>query len=266
MQKILIIGKNSFLAKNFILYCKKKIKFKAISHKDIKKQNFINYTYIVNFALPLKKYNRKLIDKDNLDLKLAKKIISDKSKAVFVFLSSRKVYKPDKNIKETSKVKPFDIYGKNKLETENKLKQILKSNYLILRISNIIGKINKDKEKSNYNFIDNYFFYKKLKKKIITHNDFKDFISIEDFSKSLFLLINKRAQGVFNISLGRKIYLKDLIYWLDKNFYKNFTFKSKNKKLSFYLNNEKLMRKIKFKPTLFRLKKYIKLELNNVKN
>lgn len=257
MQEILIIGKNSFLAKNFIFFCKKKIKFKAISHKEINKQNFIKFSYIINFAFPGKKYKKNLKEKDNLDLKLANKIIRDKSKAIFVFLSSRKVYRPDNNIKEKSKFEPVDIYGRNKLKTEIKLKLILKSSYLILRISNVIGKPNKNKIKENYNFIDNYLNYKKSNKKVITNNNFKDFISVDDFSKSLFLLIKKKSRGTFNISLGKKIFIKDLIYMLDKKFYKNFIFKQGKKKLSFYLNNNKLMRKIGFVPTLLRLKKYI---------
>ena len=257
MREILIIGKNSFLAKNFIIFCKKKIKYKAISHKEIKKQNFIKFSYIINFALPGKKYKKILKEKDNLDLKLAKKIVRDKSKAIFVFLSSRKVYRPDKNIKEKSKLEPVDIYGRNKLKTEIKLKFILRDNYLILRISNVIGKVINNKIKENYNFIDNYFNYKKLNKKIITNNNFKDFISVDDFSKSLFLLMNKKAKGTFNISLGKKIFVKDLIYLLDKTFYKNFIFKKGEKKLSFYLNNNKLKRKIRFVPTLPGLKKYI---------
>lgn len=261
MQKILIIGKNSFLAKNFILYCKNKIKYEATSHKHVYKYNFVNFSHIINFAIPFNKYQKKIKDKHNFDLKLAKKVSTDKSKAIFVFLSSRKVYKPDKNIKETSQIEPIDSYGKNKLQTEIKLKSILQTNFLILRISNVIGKVNKNKKKYSYNFIDNYFYYKKLKKKIVAYNDFKDFISIEDFSKSLFLLIKKRAKGTFNISIGKKVFVKDLIYWLDKDVFNKFIFKPANKRLCFYLNNFKLFKKIGFSPTLPNLKKYINTRL-----
>ena len=262
MQKILIIGKNSFLAKNFILYCRKKIIFKAISHRDFKKEDFKKYSYIINFAICNKKYRKSNIDdKYNFDLILAKKIISEKSYATYVFLSSRKVYKADKNIKETSTLGPIDIYGANKLKTEKKIMSFLNFKYLILRVSNVIGI---PKKKKTNNFIDNYFSYKKKNmKNIKVSNDFKDFITVDDFSKSLFLLIKKKSSGVFNISLGKKIYIKDLLYWLNEKFYKNFIFESTNLTTSFYLNNFKLTKKINFKPSLSGLKKYVK---NNLKN
>ena len=102
-------------------------------------------------------------------------------------------------------------------------------------------------------------------KNIKVTNDFKDFISVDDFSKSLFLLIKKKSLGIFNISLGKKIYIKDLLYLLNKKFYKNFIFESTDVTSSFYLNNLKLAKKINFKPSLSRLKKYIKYKLKNKK-
>ena len=46
------------------------------------------------------------------------------------------------DIKEKSKLNPICNYSKNKLITEKKIKNILPNRYLILRVSNIIGKKN----------------------------------------------------------------------------------------------------------------------------
>ena len=46
-------------------------------------------------------------------------------------------------------------------------------------------------------------------------NIYKDFISNRKFSEILRKLLNINAHGVFNISIGEKIFLKDLVNWLN---------------------------------------------------
>ena len=41
----------------------------------------------------------------------------------FIFMNTRKIYKPKINISEKSKIKPIDQYAKNKIKTENYLKK-----------------------------------------------------------------------------------------------------------------------------------------------
>ena len=77
---------------------------------------------------------------------------------------------------------------------------------------------------------------------------FKDFISISKFNQIIYELIKKDSFGIFNISLGKKIYINQLIAWL--NFYNTKKIKviiPKNSfnNDSFTLNNNKLMKKIK---------------------
>ena len=64
--------------------------------------------------------------------------------------------------------------------------------------------------------------------------------------------------GIYNVSIGQKVYLKDLVVWLNKyNKKKPKKIKKIEKKNeSFYLNNQKLMSKIKLKNSLKDLKKY----------
>ncbi len=71
------------------------------------------------------------------------------------------------------------------------------------------------------------------------------------------MIIKKDLRGTYNISIGRKIYLNQIISWLNKYNKKRFkiiNFNSK-KNENFYLNNNKLKSKIKIKNSLFELKK-----------
>ena len=45
-----------------------------------------------------------------------------------------------KNLTENSNTRPLTNYSKNKLISESKIKEIINNKYLILRISNLIGK------------------------------------------------------------------------------------------------------------------------------
>ena len=44
---------------------------------------------------------------------------------------------------------------------------------------------------------------------------YKDFISIKKFNQIVFELVKKNLSGPFNVSLGKKIYIKQLIEWLN---------------------------------------------------
>ena len=91
---------------------------------------------------------------------------------------------------------------------------------------------------------------------------FKDFITINQLSKIFELILKKKLNGIFNVSLGQKIYIKEIIKWLNhKNPNKEkFICMNENKnildKYSFTLSNLKLYKKIKYKPTKKDLKTF----------
>ncbi len=256
MRKILIIGKRGFIGNNLSSYLKKFFKvsykrFKDLNKNSLKTQDF---DYIINTSINKhyvkKKYNYKF---DN-DLKISN--LFNNKKTTYIFLSSRKVYKPNINIKENSKLLPKSNYAKNKLITEQRLKEKWNKNLVILRISNVIGDKNKIRKIHN-TFID--IFFDNLKKGFTLDNqkDFKDFISIDKFCEIIKNVIKKDLKGIFNVSLGRKVYLNDLISWLNKFNTKAYKIKNKNfEDDCFFLNNRKLMSKIKIKNSILELKKY----------
>mgnify|MGYP001444589910 FL=1 len=113
-----------------------------------------------------------------------------------------------------------------------------------------IKKFNNKKRKLYKTFID--FFLENTKKGIIIKNDkiYKDFLSIYKFCEIVEKLIKVRAFGTYNISLGKKVYLDKLVKWLNefnKHKHKLKEMPNNYKKQSFYLNNDKLMKKINIK-------------------
>jgi dTDP-4-dehydrorhamnose reductase len=258
-KKILIIGLKGLIGSNLFNYFKiKKIKVYHLSFESfLKNQNkYINkFEIIINCTSNQKFIKNQYQDRNDNDLIIAKKILHSKTK--LVMLSTRKVYKAKFDINELDKKKPNCNYSKNKLISETSVRKILVNKVLILRISNIISYPNKNKRKLHNTFSD--IFFEMAKKGFIYKNDraYKDFISINKFNQIVLELIKKNSFGLFNVSLGKKIYINQLITWL--NFYNSKKIKIINPKNSFNndsftLNNKKLMRKIKIKNDIMDLK------------
>ena len=251
-KKILIIGQKGLIGSNLFKYFKtKKIKVYSLSFESfIKNQNknINKYDIIINCTSNQKFIENQYQTRNDNDLIIANKIIYSKTK--LVMLSTRKIYKAKFNIKELDKKKPNCNYSKNKLISEISVGKILVNRVLILRISNIISPPNNNKRKLHKTFSD--FFFKMAKKGFIYRNSkaYKDFICIGKFNQIVYELINKNSFGPYNLSLGKKIYINQLIEWL--NFYNTKrinTIKPKNSfnNDNFTLNNTKLMNKIKIK-------------------
>ena len=254
MKKILVIGKRGFLGNNISKYLKQ---FHKLTHKDMKSFNnyklkIKNYDYVINTSINKQYINKKYDKKFDNDLRISNFI---GKKTIFIFLSTRKVYKSGKNIKETGKLLPLSNYSKNKLITEKKLSRKL-NNLVILRISNVIGDKSKIKKIHN-TFVD--IFFQNIEKGFIIDNKkkYKDFISIYKFCEILNGVINKNLRGIFNVSIGKKIYLNDIVSWLNTFNKKKFIKKNMTiKEDSFFLNNRKIMSKLKIKNSISELKNY----------
>ena len=256
---ILIIGQQGRIGSNLFKYFKtKKIKVYSLSFESfIKKQskNINKFDVIINCTSNQKFIKNKYQDRNDNDLIIAKKIMHSKTK--LVMLSTRKVYKAKFNINELDKIKPNCNYSKNKVISEASVTKILLNRILILRISNIIGCPNKNKRKLHKTFSD--IFFEMAKKGFMYKNNktYKDFISMKKFNQIVLELIKKNSFGLFNVSLGKKIYVNQLITWL--NFYNSKKLKIISPKNSFNndsftLNNKKLMKKIKINNNVIDLK------------
>ena len=259
-NKIIIIGKKSFLGSNLTSHLKERNLIISLDYKNFikKKISFIkNFSYIINCTSNKDYVSDRYLKKNDFDLTIANKIKNLNIK--MIMLSSRKVYKKGTNLKESSALRPKSNYSKNKLRTENALLKILKKKILILRISNVIGLNIKKHNKLHKVFID--IFYENIKKGLIFDNKdfYKDFISVDKFCEIVEKLITSNTYGIYNVSIGKKILLRKIVSWL--NFYnkKEIKFVDSIKKYqsdNFTLNNDKLMDTIKIKNTPLDLKKY----------
>ena len=249
-KRILIIGLKGLIGGNLFNYFKtKKINVYQLSFESfLKNKNINKFDVIINCTSNQKFIKNQYQDRNDNDLIIAKKIIHSKTK--LVMLSTRKVYKAKFDINELDKEKPNCNYSKNKVISEISIREILANRVLILRISNIISLPNTNKRKLHKTFSD--IFFEMAKKGFIYKNNkaYKDFISIKKFNQIVLELVKKNSFGLFNVSLGKKIYLNQLVTWL--NFYnptKIMIIRPKNSfnNDSFTLNNKKLMHKIKIK-------------------
>lgn len=263
-KKIILIGKSSFISNNLFYHLKNKFSFKVFSLSEfliLSNNKIKDFDWIINCSIDNNYIKKSYKEENDLDLKIVKKILPLRTK--YIFLSSRKIYKSSNNINEQSEISPKCNYSRNKFITEKKLLSLLKDRLLILRISNLIGLRQSKLKKKNVHkiFIDHFF--DNIKKGFIYRNNkqYKDFLSTEQFSKILEKLINKNVIGVYNVSMGKKVYLKNLIRWLnyynsEKYMYLNFP--SSHKVDCFTLNNNKIKKKINFSPNLIDLEKYCK--------
>ncbi len=259
MINILIIGKKSFIGQNIKKYLSNYFKVDSFSYEYVlaKKFFFFNkYTHIINTCIHKKYIDKKYNHKFDLDRKFISKF--ENVKFMYIFLNTRKIYFQKENITEKSKILPIDNYASNKLNTENFLKQKLNKKLISLRISNIIGKRNiKSKRNHHKLFFDNFLFYRSKKKKIQVSDNFKDFITINQFCIIIKKIINSKITGIYNISLSKKVYISEIIRWLDRGFLDNIKF-IKADKNSFTLSNKKIKKEIKVNLTKRQLMMFCK--------
>lgn len=260
MKKILIIGSKSFIGINLKIYLSFFFEVDIFSFENIIKKDvlfFDKYSHVINTSIHKKYILKKYHKSYDLDKRFIEKFRT--INFLYIFLNSRKVYLPKENINEKSKLEPIDIYARNKLVTEKYLLSKIKKNLVSLRISNIIGKRVKKSNRNNHKlFFDNFLNYRKKNKKFYVVDYYKDFISINQFCFIMRKIISKNIIGVFNVSLSQKVYVSEIVQWLDRDFYKKIIFLKPQKKASFTLSNTKLMKKLKIRITKNQLRLFCK--------
>ena len=226
------IGKNSFLANQFRKKYKNKFTFKLVNF-DIRKKKEIHkwllensdINIFINFAgiTSVKECAKNKKKSFNVNYKAVVNLLNLINKSnlrnfrYFLNLSSSHVFKPSRlKLKENSIKKPQNYYGKTKLFLE---KFILKNNknfFFTIGIARIFNYYNKNSKKKYFiNDIKKILANNKEKiyfKKIST---FRDFISIHNINTALYKMIQLNLKGDFNICSGKKIYLPDIVNFLN---------------------------------------------------
>ena len=247
-KKIITSNKHNKYLK-FVAY-KGDVRNKKKLERWFKKNKFSNLIHLAAIV-PIKEVNRNKKKAYSINYIGTKNIVDlflKHNVSWLFFASTSHVYKSTRiNIKETTKLSPISFYGRTKLLSEKYIaKNIKKEKYCIGRIFSMTNK----NQRKNY-LIPDLKNKSKLKKQIVLKNlnHYRDFISLEDISRIIIILLKKKYGGVINIGTGKATYLKDI---------SKIIFDKKNK-LPIYKDN--------IKPTCLvannrKLKKLLKIKLN----
>ena len=194
MEKVLVVGENSFIGSNLKKYDK-------VSYKKLNDVDFTKYDVVVNCALnPLYKI-QKYREKIDVDWYVGRKACD--AGCHYVMLSTSKVYGNSKHFmsySENSEVRPYDFHSENKLNTEFKLLANYGNNITILRGSNIFGF-----EYGRDSFVG-YCMTNLVNRGIIdfTISDAvrRDFLPIQNAVSLIEKICQIKPFGVFNLSSG----------------------------------------------------------------
>ena len=231
-KKIVITGGSGLLGKYF--YKKYKNVYKIIKYpyriekfkrfeKWLSKKKF---NYFIHFAAITKNESKKY--KDILQLVNVKspiKILNIINKkninnfSYFLFISSSHVYGYSKNkIKENKKRVPQNSYGLSKKKVEDYIINNRKKYNFKVGIARIFNSTGPKQKKGN--FVPDMILKMKKINKIKNINQYRDFIHIDDVSKSIKRLIEREIEYPINISSGQKINLINACKILNDKFVK----------------------------------------------
>jgi hypothetical protein len=155
-------------------------------------------------------------DEDHdLDLRWAR--LARQADLHYVMLSSRKVYAEDEQFGacEESKVVGLDAYGRNKVETEKRLRDTLPPGKLtILRIGNLIG-MEYPRDRSS---LMGYMLGELASKDCIefTQSPFsrRDCLPFEVGADAMLRIMDQRIAGTYNLGAGFATMIGEIALWL----------------------------------------------------
>jgi UDP-glucose 4-epimerase len=257
-MKILIIGKNSFLASEFI----KKLeigRYEVLSHREaLARNNFEGIGCIINFAYHPFFVENCYKEEFDIDYLIRNKIL--KNHIHYVMISSRRVYGQNQgwNSSENDKPAPNEWYGINKHITEKKLLEIKPNAITILRVSNVIGKeLNPDRLRMG-SYLINCLLRKGKIEISYSLKTKKDVISINYFSEVLNWIICAQPDGIFNIGSGNSQPIGTIAQWIINGFGKGEILCHSNiVEDNFQLDNSKFVQLSGLKETSIELEKFI---------
>ncbi len=214
MQKVVIIGRNSYLAAGLQSH----LENCAVSWLEFNdwRDNIsllAEADWIINFAMSPACYQKDMPEDELLDIQIARCIKDFNAK--YIFISSRKVYGQSSQCichKETDPLLGQDWYARNKIKTEQRLKEILPGRLTILRISNVLGEpVLRKGYKTFIGWIcENFLQSGKL---IVTQNisSVKDFVTKSFIHENLVKIIGQKIVGTFNLSSGIGMQVREVL-------------------------------------------------------
>ena len=257
-KKILITGSTGLLGKYFYNKYKRVYNIKSYPYRieHFKKfENWIKnkkFDFFIHFAAITKNESKKFKNSLNIvNVKSPIKILNifNKYKKInlsyFLFISSSHVYGfSKKKILETKKRNPNNIYGKTKKRVEDYIIYNRKRFSFKIGIARVFNSTGPKQKKGN--FVPDMINKIKKDKMITNVNQYRDFIHIDDISKSINILIKKKIVRPINISSGMKINLIEACKILNQKI-SNKELKFDMKRGSDIFGNNNLLKKLGLK-------------------
>lgn len=221
-KRIVILGKNGFIAKNLIKFLiKKKINHLAFSKESInlykknsikKLQKFIKPNdQIIFLSTYLPKIKNEIMFKKNiLILKNVVKALKETQFSQLLYVSSDAVYDENvKKINENTIKRPSSFYGKMHLKRENTLKLHFKDKLCILRPTMIFGK---DDDRVGYGPDK---FLKQITQSKNIHlfgvgEEKRDHVFVENVVSTIYCCLKNNYIGSLNIASGKVFSFLDI--------------------------------------------------------
>ncbi len=215
-RKYIIIGPDSYLFNGLAPYLQgSEVHYMTFENwKDAANLKLLKEAdAVINFTIHPDFSAKEMELQDIIDIQIGEHIKGGKT--LFVFLSSRRVYGTSaeyKVYKETDALAGADFYSVNKIKTEKELSGLLGGNLCVMRVSNVIGEpVNKSGYKTFAGWIsENYIKNGKIVTDQASETK-KDFISKDFLHKTIAAIANNSINGVFNVSAGFPITIKDLL-------------------------------------------------------
>jgi UDP-glucose 4-epimerase len=217
MKKVLVIGKNSFLAKAFISQNSTRFDCTGISHdEDLGALDLGDFSCVLNMAYDPDYPNMPYTTERDFDLQVAQSVAGRGPH--FFMLSTRKIYGAGAPFPadENAPVAPTDQYGSNKAVTENAVRALLGSKCTILRIANVFGF-----ELGRRSFFGIALSTLKRENRILLDvSPFtqRDFLSVDSFAEMLVKTVAISPAGVFNMGSGRAYPVGQIALWILEGF------------------------------------------------
>jgi len=244
MKKVLVVGKNSFLASNFMARNAGRFQITGVSHgDDLNKVGLDDFSCVVNMAYDPLYFKTQYSAAMDFDLQVAQAL--EGRRPHFFMMSTRKVYgaAPPFPSDESAPLAATDFYGANKAITEAKVQRVLGENCTILRIANVFGT-----ETGRHTFFGIALANLKKENRIVLDVSpftLRDFLPVESFSDMLGDVIQTSPAGVFNMGSGKAIPIGQIALWVIEGFGRGeLVVNATGERDSFLLNCEKLNRAI----------------------
>lgn len=215
---ILVVGKNSFLAKEFLARTQGLL-VRAISHTEINDEKVLRgISCIVNFSFSPVLCEQHYVQSFDVDARLSR--LAADTGAHYVMLSSRRVYQEgiQWGAREDAQATGFDIYGQNKLRIENELIAALGNRLTILRPGNVFGYERQPERKRFGAYLLNQLAATGVIRLTISPFVRRDVVPVDFFCEVLREVVVRKPGGIMNVGAEKSMEIGRIALWLIDGF------------------------------------------------